>query len=155
MLSSPALSVKHALSLLGEREVRRWVRLIATFAPGQDQTPELVSSALVRARFCKVLSPRVQHGDSDLFLLGPLSLMDVTLEIPIAHVVERVPIDQTKAVLLGGASRLQPLYRLMLALESAEWQNTSELAKAMYLSESEVAEAHWQAMQGARQVSSG
>jgi len=42
-------------------------------------------------------------------------------------------------VLLGGASRLQPPYRLMLALESGEWQNTSELAKAVHLSESEVA----------------
>jgi len=149
-------SAKHALSLLGEREVRRWVRLIATFAAGQDKTPELVLSALVRARFCEVLSSRVQHGDSDLFLLGLLSLIDVILEIPIADIVEKVPIDQeTKAVLLGGASRLQPLYRLMLALESGEWQNRSELAKTMRLSESEVTEAHWQAMQWAREVSSG
>jgi len=89
-------------------------------------------------------------------LLGLLSLMDVILEIPIADIVEKVPIDQeTKAVLLGGASRLQPLYRLMLALESGEWQNRSELAKTMRLSESEVTEAHWQAMQWAREVSSG
>jgi hypothetical protein len=80
--------------------------------------------------------------------------MDVILEIPIADVVEKVP-KETKAVLLGGASRLQPLYRLMLALESGEWPNTSELAKAIHLSESEVAEAHWQAMQWASQVSSG
>lgn len=42
----------------------------------------------------------------------------------------------------------------MLALESGEWQNRSELAKTMRLSESEVAEAHWQAMQWG-EVSSG
>ena len=64
-----------ALSMLGEREVRRWVRLVVTLAAGQEKSSELVLSALVRARFCELLSPKVQHGDSDLFLLGLLSLM--------------------------------------------------------------------------------
>ena len=45
-------SVRHALSILGEREVRRWVRLIATLGAGQGKSSELVLSALVRARFC-------------------------------------------------------------------------------------------------------
>jgi c-di-GMP-related signal transduction protein len=30
-------SVRHALSMLGEREVRRWVRLVATLAAGQNK----------------------------------------------------------------------------------------------------------------------
>src|SRR5205823_4628884 len=44
-------SVRHALSILGEREVRRWVRLVATLGAGQGKSSELVLSALVRARF--------------------------------------------------------------------------------------------------------
>jgi len=67
-----------------------------------------------------------------------------------------VPIDQeTKAVLLRGDSRLQPLYRLVLARESGDWENTSELTKKLHLTDSEVAESYWQAMQWARQVNSG
>src|SRR5438477_9208565 len=84
-------SVRHALSMLGEREVRRWVRLVVTLAAGQEKSSELVLSALVRARFCELLSPKVQHGDSDLFLLGLLSLMDAILEIPMAEVLDKVP----------------------------------------------------------------
>ena len=96
-------SVRHALSILGEREVRRWVRLVVTLSAGQNKSSELVLSALVRARFCELLSPKIKHGDSDLFLLGLLSLMDSILEIPMADVLDSVPIDQeTKAVLLGG-----------------------------------------------------
>jgi EAL and modified HD-GYP domain-containing signal transduction protein len=149
-------SVRHALAMLGEREVRRWVRLVVTLAAGQGKSTELVLSALVRARFCELLSPKIQHGESDLFLLGLLSIMDAILELPMAEVLERVPIDQeTKALLLGGTGRLRPLYQLMLARESGDWQNTAELAKSLHLSDSEVAEAYWSAMQWARQVSAG
>jgi EAL and modified HD-GYP domain-containing signal transduction protein len=149
-------SVRHALAMLGEREVRRWVRLVVTLAAGQGKSTELVLSALVRARFCELLSPKIQHGESDLFLLGLLSIMDAILELPMAEVLERVPIDQeTKALLLGGTGRLRPLYQLMLARESGDWQNTAELARSLHLSDSEVAEAYWSAMQWARQVSAG
>jgi c-di-GMP-related signal transduction protein len=149
-------SVRHALSILGEREVRRWIRLVATLGAGQGKSSELVLSAMVRARFCELVSPKIPHGDSDLFLMGMLSMMDVILEIPMSQVLDNVPIDQeSKAVLLGGASRLRPFYQLMLAQESGEWKTASELAAHLHLAESEVAECYWQAMQWARQVSSG
>jgi hypothetical protein len=100
-------SVRHALSILGERDVRRWVRLVAAVGAGQEKTSDLVLSALVRVRFGELLSPRVAHGESDLFLLGLLSLIDAMLEIPIEDVLERIPLDhETKAVLLGQPSLL-------------------------------------------------
>ena len=149
-------SVRHALSILGEREVRRWVRLVVTLSAGQNKSSELVLSALVRARFCELLSPKIQSGDADLFLLGLLSMMDSILEVSMAEVLDSVPIDQeTKAVLLGGGSRLRPLYQLMLAQESGDWQRAAELAKSLNLREGDVAEIYWQAMQWARQVSGG
>ena len=147
-------SVRHALSLLGEREVRRWVRLVVTLAAGQNKSSELVLSALVRARFCELLSPKIQHGKSDLFLLGLLSLMDSILEIPMSEVLDNVPIDQeTKAVLMGGSGRLRPLYQLLLSQESGDWVNSAQLAKSLGIRESDMAETYWQAMQWARQVS--
>ena len=149
-------SVRHALAILGEREVRRWIRLVATLGAGQGKTSELVLSAMVRARFCELLSPKIPHGDSDLFLMGLLSLMDAILEIPMAQVLDNIPIDQeTKAVLSGGASRLRLFYQLMLAQESGEWKTAADLTSQLHLSESEVAESYWQAMRWAREVSSG
>jgi EAL and modified HD-GYP domain-containing signal transduction protein len=154
--SSEIHSVRHALAMLGEREVRRWVRLVATLSAGQDKSSELVSCALTRARFCELLSPQVRHGDSDLFLMGLLSLMDAILEIPMPQVLEHIAVDQeSKAVLLGGASHLRPFYQLMLAQESGEWQRACELSRQLHLSESEVAQNYWDAVQWARQVSGG
>ena len=146
-------SVRHALSILGEREVRRWVRLVVTLAAGQNKSSEIVLCALVCARFCELLSPKIKHGESDPFLLGLLSLMDSILEIPMAEVLEKVPLDhETKAVLLGGNSHLRPLYQLMLAQKSRNWQHSAKLVKSPKLRESEVAETYWQAMPWARQM---
>jgi len=147
-------SVRHALAILGEREVRRWIRLVATLGAGQGKSSELVLSAMVRARFCELLSPKIPHGDSDLFLMGLLSMMDVILELSMSQVLDNIPIDQeTKSVLLGGASRLRPFYQLMLAQESGEWKTASELTSKLHLSEADVVECYWQAMQWARQMS--
>ena len=149
-------SVQHALSILGERELRRWIRLVATLGAGQGKTSDLVLAALVRARFCELLSPQIPHGNSDLFLMGMLSLMDSILEIPMSQVLENIPLDhESKSVLLGESGRLRPFYQLMLAQESGEWEAASKLCHELQLNENDVADCYWKAMQWAQEVSSG
>ena len=148
-------SIRHAITMLGEREVRRWIRLIATLTVGESKPSELVNTAMTRARFCELMADRVPHGDSDLFLMGLLSMIDAILEMPMVSILENVPIDhETKAVLLGGASKLRPIYQLMLARECGDWQGTAVQSEALGLNESDVAAAYWQAMQWVRQLNS-
>jgi EAL and modified HD-GYP domain-containing signal transduction protein len=155
-LSSEIRSVRHALSILGDREVRRWVRLIATVGAGQDKTSDLVLCALVRARFGELLSPLVNHGESDLFLLGLLSLLDVMLEMPMSQILEKIPLDsETKAVLRVEPSLLRPIYQLMLAHERGEWKAARLICDEIHLDPDIVATSYWQAEQWAREVSSG
>jgi c-di-GMP-related signal transduction protein len=149
-------SVRHALSILGERDVRRWVRLVAAVGAGQEKTSDLVLSALVRGRFGELLAPLVRHGESDLFLLGLLSLIDAMMEMPMADVLDKIPLDHaTKAVLLGQPSELRPVYQLMLAHESGEWAAAEELSRSLRVDAQDVAGFYWQAQQWAREVSSG
>jgi len=149
-------SVRHALAILGEREVRRWLRLVATLSAGQDKPSDLVLSALVRAHFCELMAPKVKHGDSDLFLVGMLSLMDAILELPMGVILEGISIDhETKAVLLGQPSLLTPIYELMVAQENGDWATVAGHSTQMHLPEGFVAECHWEAMQWAREMTGG
>jgi len=58
-----------------------------------------------------LLSPHVPHGESDLSLLGLLSLIDAMLEMQMSEVLDKVPLErETKAVLLGQSSMLRLVY---------------------------------------------
>jgi EAL and modified HD-GYP domain-containing signal transduction protein len=152
-LSLEVKSVRHAMAILGERELRRWIRLIVTVGAAEQGCSELVLMGLTRARFCELLSDQMR-SNHDLFLMGLLSVMDAILEIDMNTLLQRVPVDaDTKAALLGQAGVLRPLYQLMLAQESGEWESASALAKQLRLSEDSVGNAWWQAMSWAQEVS--
>ena len=145
-------SIRHAMAILGERELRRWIRLVVTVGAAEQGCSELVLMGLTRARFCELLSTRLRTSN-DLFLMGLLSVMDAILQVDMATVLGQLPVDhETKAVLLGQASSLRPLYQLMLAQESGEWAKSSELAQQLKLTDEEVGNTWWQAMTWAQEI---
>ncbi len=139
-VSTAVQSVRHAITLLGERELARWIRMATTLIMGQEKCSDLVLSSLVRARFCELMAPKVIHGSCDLFLIGMFSLMDAILEVPMGVVIEGLAFDAaTKAELLGmkrtaEPTALTPLYELMLAREAGEWDVVARQAKVLNLS---------------------
>ena len=139
-VSTSVQSVRHAMILLGERELVRWIRMATTLIMGQEKCSDLVLSSLVRARFCELISPKVNHGSCDLFLIGMFSLMDAILEVPMGVVIEGLAFDAaTKAELLGmkktgTPTPLTPIYELMLAREAGEWDVVARQAKTLGLS---------------------
>ncbi len=148
-------SIRHAMAILGEREMRRWIRLVVTVGAAEQACSELILMGLTRARFCELLSNRVRsHGD--LFLVGLLSVMDSILEVSMEDLLQQLPVEkETKAVLLGQESKLEPLYQLMLASEAGKWSEAAALAKVLNLSEQEVATHWWQALNWAQEATSG
>jgi len=148
-------SIRHAMAILGEREMRRWIRLVVTVGAAEQTCSELVLMGLTRARFCEMLSDRVQ-SNGDLFLMGLLSVMDAILEVSMEVLLAHIPVEhETKAVLLGQKSTLRPLHQLLLAHESGNWAKSSELAKQLKLSDEEVATHWWQALQWAQEATAG
>lgn len=146
-------SVRQALTILGDREVRHWFRLAATLAAGQARPSDLILTALVRARFSELLGLRVEHGGSDLFLVGLLSLMDAILQVPMYIVLDGIPLDhESKSVLLGNQSPISPLYELVMAHEAANWQASAHLSNQLDLPEEYVGQCHWSAMQWAHEA---
>lgn len=159
-LSAPVVSVRNALSLLGQDESVRWIRMATTLVMGQDKPSDLILSSLVRARFCELIAPRVEHGNSDLFLMGMLSLIDSILSVPIGMVIDELGLDANlKAQLLAAKTKtktpLSPIYDLMVAREAGDWGQVSHLGKQLNLSLAFIAETSNAAMRWAHQVTGG
>ena len=148
-------SIRHAITVLGEREMRRWIRLVVAVGAAEQKCSELVLMGLVRARFCELLSDRLR-SNSDLFLMGLLSIMNAVLEVSMDMLLEQLPVEhEIKAALLSRKSSLRPLYQLMLAQESGEWTQSSALGKQLRLTDEEVALTWWQAVHWAQEATSG
>lgn len=148
-------SIRHAMAILGEREMRRWIRLVVTVGAAEQSCSELILMGLARARFCELLSDRVQSS-GDLFLMGLLSVMDAILEVSMEVLLQQVPVErETKTALLGQKSKLQPLYQLMMAHESGKWAESTVFAKQLKLSDEDVSTRWWEALQWAQEATSG
>jgi c-di-GMP-related signal transduction protein len=153
--STEIRSIRHALTMLGSIEIRRWVQLVATLGASQQQGSEVVFAALVRARFCELLTNKVPHNGSDLFLMGLFSLIDSILQVPMQTVLTNLRIeDGIKNVILGHPSHLRTIYRLMLAQESGQWDAVEELCKLLHLTSEESADAYWRAVEWSREITS-
>jgi EAL and modified HD-GYP domain-containing signal transduction protein len=145
-------SVRHALSVMGDREFRRWVSIFAVVALATGKPPELIRTALTRAYFCEEFSHAADMDDdkSNLFFMGLLSIADALLDQPIANVLRSFPVVQpVKTALTGGQNRFHDVYQLLLALERAEWHRLSACAGRLAVSEEAVPTAFQSALQKA------
>lgn len=127
-------SIRQALVLLGEQEIRKWVSLVALPDLALDKPSELVVSAILRARFCELLAPWAGLPDrkADLFLMGMFSLLDAMMDRPLAELLAELHLaGEVRDVLLGKAApdnRLAAIYALVRAYEGAEWDRLAATA---------------------------
>jgi c-di-GMP-related signal transduction protein len=155
-LRGEVTSVNQALTILGEKELRRWCHLAGAFELSGDRPSDLVRSALVRARFGELVQSQVEHGAADLFLVGLLSLMDAILQIPMGLVIDGLQLDsESTAMLVDSDGPLLPLFRLLWALERGSWGAVVLACEQLDLSEEFVAQAFSNAMEWAQSISEG
>lgn len=118
-------SIPHAMRIVGRSAMAQWlqVMLAATVASRSPLAYEAVEQALVRARFCELVTIAKGGGDSAAhFMVGLLSRLDVLLGIPMREVLERLPVTKDVSdALLKGSGPHAALLRLAVAYEKAEW----------------------------------
>ena len=152
-LRSEVHSIRQALTLLGEDEFRRWCRLAIFLDTAQNRPSDLVLSALNRARFAELIGLQLNSADTDLFLLGLLSLMDAILEIPMTDVLDGLPLGaDIRTALVDHQGPLALVFDLVLAIESGAWGSTVRLCEALHLDPDRVAAESLQAMEWAQML---
>jgi EAL and modified HD-GYP domain-containing signal transduction protein len=164
-LNSPAFplisqvnSIPHALSLLGERGVRRWVSLVAIACMGDNKPEELIMLPLIRARFCESLAPLARLGASanDLFLLGLLSAVDAILDMKMQDVVHEITIaEEIRDALLGNQNKLRDIFDVAVKYEMGCWDALAADAKRLRIPENAIPELYVESVEWARSVLSG
>lgn len=138
-------SIKHAITLLGEKAVRKWASLIALTSLSEDKPSELCRTSLIRARLCELIGRHAGFRDRelDLFVLGLFSVIDALLDRPMEQVVADLRIwPEVKDTLLGQVTPLSTVFELALALERGRWDQVSELTRRLPLDDAQVSAAY-------------
>lgn len=129
-------SILQALSLLGEREVRRWASLVILTFLGADKPSEVSVLSLVRAKFCELIAVRAGIADkaAELFMTGMFSMLDVLVGRPIEELLDTINVAQDiKVALTTGDNRYGDILNLVLAYERAVWEDVDSRADALGL----------------------
>jgi c-di-GMP-related signal transduction protein len=140
-LRSEIHSVAHALSLLGERELRKWIAVVSVGVLADGKPDELMTVPLVRGRFCEMLAPLAgmpAHAN-DLFLMGLLSVMDAVLDQPLDSILAELPVRaEIKDALQARKGLYWQLLELATAHERADWDKVSVLVSEIGMEEEQV-----------------
>jgi EAL and modified HD-GYP domain-containing signal transduction protein len=147
-------SIKQALVLLGEQQIKKWFSLVLLTSMGEDKPEELIVQTVIRAKLLESLAPRVGLSGrvDDLFLMGLFSLIDAIMDQPLPDVLRQIPISgDVKMALLGERNRLREVYEYILAYESGDWGKVSEQGLQLGIEEAESAGLYLEAVEWGRQ----
>jgi EAL and modified HD-GYP domain-containing signal transduction protein len=154
-LRTTVTSVQHALTLLGELAIRKWISLVSVSAMSEDKPAELVMLPLIRARFCELIamSTVLLSKAEELFLMGLLSAMDAILDMPMNALLAEIPVsEEIKFALLGGEGKFRDVYEIVSNYETGTWEPLLQAVKRVRVSEELIPELFLRSLDWANQV---
>ncbi len=134
-LRFPIRSIRQAMALLGQKEMIKWVSLVALRNFGFDKPDELIVTAVSRGKFCELMAgaTNLEDRSADLFLTGLFSLLDTFLDQSMESILAELPLgDEIKAALLGEPGDFRHILDMVLLYEKGSWDKAFEIAAKKY-----------------------
>jgi c-di-GMP-related signal transduction protein len=132
-------SLHQALTLLGQKELFKWISIITLKGIGSNKPCELILSSLIRARFAEKLAAdeNIKVRSSDAFLMGMFSHIDALLGRPLDEILEEISLSEEiiDALLNKESNQFSILYNLIKNYEKGNWEAYSNEVKKLEIDE--------------------
>lgn len=118
-------SLRQALIILGNKEIKNWATLLA-FSGDEHLQKNLVNMSLIRAKMCRSIAEKTGHEAPDVFFtLGMFSMMDVILQIEMSSLLKLLPFsDEFNNAILKREGILGEAVACLQHCENGEWEKT-------------------------------
>jgi EAL and modified HD-GYP domain-containing signal transduction protein len=115
-------SIGHAVTLIGQENVRNWASLIA-LSNFENKSHVIVVTGAVRARMCEYLANALgKHNPEKFFLSGLLSVLDGVLNQPMEQILPSLPREREIIDgLLYQKGDIGAILRCVLEYEKRNW----------------------------------
>jgi c-di-GMP phosphodiesterase len=126
-------SIGQAISMLGYRNLQKWVTLLLFADEGYDtRSAPLFERAVIRGRIMELMANRIARDAkaADMaFITGVLSLIDALLQVPLENVLKDFNLsDEIERALLN---RDGVLGQMLGAIENLEQENYDEVSRLL------------------------
>ncbi len=144
-LSCEIQSINHALTILGRKQLYRWLTLLMVTAGENSTPPALMKTSITRGRLTELLGQSYfeKHDRDNLFIVGVFSLLDAILKMPMETVLEKIQLPETVSeALLTRTGIYGPFLQLTEACEGSDNKRILEIAELLQFDASKVNECH-------------
>ena len=124
-LATKITSLRHAITILGRRQLQRWLQLLIYAGSATRGIDPLLQLAATRGRLLELLADRTHAKNREFsdqaFMVGIISLMPALLGTPMAELLEQLPVAQrVKQALTGYGGAHGLLLQLAEATEQTD-----------------------------------
>lgn len=130
-------SIRHAITLLGRRQLQRWLQLLLYTNPSGKQTVSpLLQLAASRGRLMELLAGKLRPGRGDFedlaFMTGIMSLMPTLMSVSLEEILRgiEIPASVREALEVHGGEQ-GTMLKLTEALEAGDGFACSEISRQL------------------------
>ncbi len=149
-LKTTVQSIRHALALLGEIEVRKCLSFIVLSSIGTDKPMELIRMTIIRAKFCEYIASELDFKSdlSNFFLMGMFSMVNAFLDRPMDEILADLPLaSPVKTALLGKSNHFRDVLELVKDYERGDWIHLQQMTRRLKIKEKKIAALYLDAVE--------
>lgn len=123
-------SILQAIVFIGTDELLQWSHLLLIKGIQNPENAELVKASLVRGKLLSLLAVNTQRkqDESDYFITGIFSSIDVLLGESIKNITDRLPLSkQVKDALIGEPNSLRNWLDAICGFEKTQWEQLENM----------------------------
>jgi EAL and modified HD-GYP domain-containing signal transduction protein len=144
-LDTKVESIRHALVILGLKQIRAWLTILA-MSEVNDRSNTLMTTAMIRGKMCELLAQSTGYKQEDrYFTIGLLSILDAIMDLPMAEVLESLPLtEDVNQALLEHTGPMGEILRCVISYENGEWNEVESMGiSSVALRDSYLASIAW------------
>lgn len=143
-------SIRHALALLGEAEVRKCLSFIVLSSIATDKPLESLRITIIRARVCEYIASELgfKSDRSNFFLMGMFSMVNAFLDRPMDDILADLPLaSPVKTALLGKPNHFRDVLELVKDYERGDWTHLHQMTRRLKIKEKKIAALYLDAVE--------
>ncbi|MDR1217021.1 MAG: HDOD domain-containing protein [Oscillospiraceae bacterium] len=124
--------IRQALAILGMIELKKWITIISMSRIKDNKPGELITMAIVRARFLELAAPLtgLKKEAENMFMIGLMSLMDAIMDMPLPDIIRETSVsEEISEALLTRYGVRGDLLSIIVAYESCQWDTAYAMAE--------------------------